>query len=111
MNEKKRERLRSWIHEAAAEFIGHTAAIPGGLITVIRVELNEKIEHATVYVTVWPESREAEAMKAIRAARRHFYTYAKRTFTMGQRIAVDFKIDEGEKKRRRIDQLLEEEKQ
>ncbi|MBI2039401.1 MAG: hypothetical protein HYT22_03975 [Candidatus Niyogibacteria bacterium] len=106
MTERRRERLISWMSEAASEFIARSVALPGTLITVTRVLVAPNLERATIYFSVWPESRETEVLKAVRAVRRDFYEYAERKFTMGQRIPVDFALDHGEKARRKFEEIL-----
>ena len=110
MNDRKRERLASWMMEAAAEFIARSVALPETLITVTRVHLEPHLERAMIYISVWPEAKEAEALKLVRAARRDFYEYTKRKFTIGQRVPVDFDIDRGEKARLRFEEILRGEK-
>ncbi|MBI1956983.1 MAG: hypothetical protein HYS44_00795 [Candidatus Niyogibacteria bacterium] len=106
MNARRHERLTSWMAQAASEFIERSVAIPETLITVTRVFVEPNLERATVYLSVWPESKEAEALKAVRAVRRDFYEYARGKFTIGQRIPVDFALDHGEKARFRVEELL-----
>ena len=110
MNDRKRAHLLSWFAKAAAEFIARTIAIKEGVITVTRVDIHPSLERATVYVSVWPESKESEAMKSLKSVRRDFYEYAERKFTMRQRTAVEFKIDPGEKARRRFEEILRRDK-
>ena len=110
MDDRQRGHLKSWLQEAASEFMAREVVVSGALITVTRVELDKHAERAVVYFTVWPETKEAEALKMLKTARKEFYTYAARTFTMGQRIAIDFNIDRGDKVRRHIDEILDKDR-
>ena len=109
MNEKQKSHLISWIEEAAAEFIVRDVSLPSGtLATVTRVMLAPHLEKATIFVSVWPETKETEVLKLIHAVRRDFYEYAEKKFKINQRITVSFEIDRGEKARVRVEKLLRE---
>ena len=106
MKDRQREHLISWMTEAASEFIVRSVSFPNVLITVTRVDIPQTAERAIIYISVWPETKEVEVLKSIRALRRDFYEYAKQKFILGRRIAVDFAIDHGEKARRNVEELL-----
>jgi ribosome-binding factor A len=109
MNEKQKGHLVSWMAETAAEFIVRRVSLPSGtLATVTRVELAQNLKRAIVFVSVWPETKEVEVLKLIRAVRHDFYEYAEKKFKINQRIAVTFEIDRGEKARVRVEKLLRE---
>lgn len=81
------------------------------LITVTRAEVTKDMRHATIYITVLPESKELSALdfcKRMRSELRH---------TVMKKLPVkvipffEIEIDYGEKNRQHIDALLRKEKQ
>jgi ribosome-binding factor A len=100
MHERDVEALRS----TAAEFIAREAG-PQSLITVTRAELSEDRRRGTIFITVLPETAELQAVEFANRNRAEFgHFFAKRI--RGMHIPhVEFVIDEGDKVRRRLDEL------
>lgn len=91
----------------AAEFFARTAN-RDALITVTFAHTSSNLRRATIYITVYPESREEAALAFAKRQRSDFREYLKKMTKMKRLPIVDFKIDEGDKNRRRIDELLQE---
>jgi len=100
MQEKYMEALRV----AAAEFLAREAN-RNSLITVTRTEMSTDNKRAVVYITVFPELGEEEALKFANRNRGEIGQFLLER-TKGMRIpAFEFAIDLGDKNRRRIDEL------
>jgi ribosome-binding factor A len=100
MQERQAEALR----EAAAEFLAREAN-RNSLITVTRVEMNEDGKRAVIYITVLPESYEEAALQFANRSRTELSDFLHKR-TRGMRTPhFEFKIDEGDKHRRRLDEL------
>ncbi|KKU55156.1 MAG: Ribosome-binding factor A [Parcubacteria group bacterium GW2011_GWA1_47_11] len=101
MQERQAEALRT----AAAQFLAREAN-RNNLITVTRVDMRSDGKHATIYITVLPESAEAAALKFANRNRGELGQFLLKR-TKGMRVpALEFAIDLGDKNRRRIDELL-----
>lgn len=104
MSANRHEKMESALREVAAEFLSREAG-PQSLITVTRVELNEDGSRGNILITVLPEEREAEAV-AFANRQRHELGLFLQKRVRGMRLPhVEFMIDQGERNRRRLDEL------
>lgn len=100
MREKYAEALR----EAAAEFLAREAN-RNTLITVTRAEVSEDGKRGTVYITVYPDSGEEAALAFANRNRGELGHFLSER-TKGMRVPhLEFAIDQGERYRRRLDEL------
>ena len=100
MHEQEVERLR----EVAAEFMAREAN-RNSLITVTRAEMGTNGRSATIFITVYPETAEAQAVEFANRNRGEFGKFFE-TRVRGMRVPrVEFAIDMGDKNRRRLDEL------
>ena len=100
MYERDQETLRT----TAAEFLSREAGRES-LITVTRAELSEDRKRGIVYITVYPESAEQSALSFANRNRGEFgHFFIKRVRGM-YLPHVEFCVDEGERHRRRLDEL------
>lgn len=98
------ERHAEAIRAAAAEFLAREANRTT-LITVTRVELSENGRNATVLISVYPESGEEPALAFANRNRRELGRFLE-SKVKGMRIPhFEFAIDQGDKNRRRLDEL------
>lgn len=75
------------------------------LITVTRVHMSEDSKRAVVYMTVLPEEAEAPALAFANRNRSELAEFLSDR-TRGMRIPhFEFEIDQGDKHRRRLDEL------
>ncbi len=75
------------------------------LITVTRSEMSEDGKRAVVYITVFPETREHVALAFANRNRGELGAFLSKR-TKGMRVPhFEFKIDMGDKNRRRLDEL------
>lgn len=91
----------------AGEFIAREAVNPAvyGLITVTRAELADDFKTVTVLLSIFPQTKEEEALKFAKRARSDFRDYVKEHSFLQPVPTVDFEIDYGEKNRQRVDEL------
>ncbi|MES2202867.1 MAG: ribosome-binding factor A [Patescibacteria group bacterium] len=100
MHERDTETLRT----TAAEFLAREAGRES-LITVTRAEMGEDRKHGVIYITVYPDSAEVGALNFCNRNRGEFGKFFEKR-VRGMRLPhVEFVIDEGEKYRRRLDEL------
>ena len=101
---QRNEKLQEALREAAAEFFAREAN-RNTLLTVTRVQVSEKGNSALIYISVYPEQGEQSALAFANRNTREFAEFAS-TRIRGMRVPyVSFVIDEGEKNRRRLDEL------
>lgn len=95
------------IKDAAADFFNkesnHTS-----LITITGADISKDFSNATVFFTVFPNDQEEQVLHFARRKRADFKSYLKSHVQLRRIPFVDFKIDEGEKHRQRIDEISRE---
>ena len=100
MHEKNVEALRG----AAAEFLSREAGRQT-LITVTRAELSDNRRTGIIFITVFPDTAEQEAVQFANRNRGELGKFFEKRVRGMRMPHVEFVIDEGDKHRRRLDEL------
>lgn len=109
-SEKRSGRVLALIQKLAANFIEREADIVGALLTVTRVEITPSFKEARIFVSVWPEKKEGEVKKFLENSQKEFYEYMKKNIKIKYMPFFEFKIDEGERARQRVEEILRKNK-
>ena len=104
MQQKKHDRFEEIIRDLASRFLS-LQSNRTSLITVTKIEANDKGSSVTIYFTVFPENQENAALDFARRQRSEFREYIKENARLMRIPHVDFAIDFGEKSRQKIDAL------
>lgn len=88
----------------ASEFLARELGTKA-LVTVTHASMPDNYKQVTVFISVLPQTMEAEALKAAKRARSDFHDYLREHTFLHPTPTVDFEIDYGEKNRQRIDEL------
>ncbi len=107
MVDKKDEKVESVIVRAAAEFF-EKESDRTSMITVTRAELVEKGQRALIYISVFPENKEGQALSFSKSQRSNLYKYLNEKTGLSFVPLVDVLIDLGEKNRQKLDNLSKE---
>ncbi len=84
---------------------------PGVLVTVTRVEATNDLYYAAAYISVLgPEHTEGEVLEQLRRETAAVQRTLNRTLRMRPVPRISFAVDQGEKRRERIEKLLSEQK-
>ncbi len=106
MTEFRDEKITNHIRELAATFIekegGNTS-----LITVTRVLLAPGGKHAKIMISVLPRTKEKAAFGFVKRNLGEMRTFVKSRLNINPIPFLDVEIDEGEKNRQKIDELLQ----
>ncbi|HEY4510555.1 MAG TPA: ribosome-binding factor A [Candidatus Paceibacterota bacterium] len=102
---KKEQRLASTLKDLVSSYLEKEVA-GSGIITVTRVAVEGNLRAATIFVTMYPESEEAELLKTIKRRGGDLRAYVKDNVRTKFIPFFQFQIDKGEKLRQRIDELL-----
>lgn len=103
----REEKLNNHIRELAADFLSRESN-GQSLLTVTSVKTFDNGKRATVFFTVLPESYTKPALDFAKRKRADFRQFVKEKSLIGLIPFFDFEIDEGEKNRQRIEELLHE---
>jgi len=105
MSEFRSEKITNHIKELAATFIEREAG-PTSLITVTRVLLSPDNKKAKIMISVLPREKEKAAYGFIRRNLGELRIHIKKGLKINPIPFLEVEIDEGEKNRQRIDELL-----
>jgi len=92
------------IAHLAAEFLARESSVPS-LITVTHADMSPDLKQATIFISVLPQTQEAEALAFAKRSRSDLRTYIRDKSFIHPTPVVDFVIDYGEKNRQRVDEL------
>jgi ribosome-binding factor A len=105
MSEYRSEKITNHIKELAAIYIEREAG-PTSLITVTRVLLSPDNKRAKIMISVLPREKEKAAFGFIRRNLGDLRKYITKGLKVNPIPFLDVEIDEGEKNRQKIDDLL-----
>ncbi len=105
MSEYRSEKITNLIKELAATFIEKEAG-PTSMITVTRVILSTDSKRAKIMISVLPREKEQAAYGFIRRNLGDLRKHVKKGLKINPIPFLEVEIDEGEKNRQRIDELL-----
>ena len=99
------EKIANHIRELAAIFIEREAGVTS-MITVTRVELSPDNKKALILISVLPQEKEKAAYGFIKRNLGELRKYVTKGLRVNPVPFLDVAIDEGEKNRQKIDELL-----
>ena len=105
MSEYRSEKITNQIRELAAIYIEREAG-KTSLITVTRVLLSTDNKRATIMISVLPREKEKAAYGFIKRNLGELRTYITKNLKINPIPYLEVSIDEGEKNRQKIDDLL-----
>lgn len=105
MSEFRNEKIKNNIRELAAVYIEREAGVTS-MITVTRVLLSEDGKRATIMVSVLPREKEKAAYGFIKRNLGDLRKNIAKSLRINPVPFLDVQIDEGEKNRQKIDELL-----
>lgn len=105
MSEFRNEKIKNNIKELAAIYIEREAGITS-MITVTRVILSQDGKKATIMISVLPREKENAAYGFIKRNLGELRKYVAKNLKINPIPFLNVEIDEGEKNRQKIDDLL-----
>jgi len=105
MNPHRQEKMTSVLIPIVAEYLNYHGN-GSSMITVTNCIVSDDFKRATIYITILPEEKEAEALNFAKRQRSEIREYLKKKTKIGMLPFIDIEIDSGEKHRQRIDELL-----
>ena len=103
MNDRS-TRVIALLQELAAEFLRQEANTDP-MITVTNVTTSPDFRKATIFVTVYPEGRDEDALIFLKRKGKEFRDFVKKKANLKRIPFFDFSIDYGERNRQRIDEI------
>ncbi len=104
MTERK-DKVANHIKKLAAEFLARENNRTS-LVTVTNATCSPDLKKATIFITVLPTKSEKTALEFAKRKRPELREFFKKNMEVKNIPFVDIVIDEGEKNRQKIDELL-----
>ncbi len=101
----KHEKIVSLVRQLAAYYLEQQSN-GISLITVTDCQLSEDSKYATIFITVFPDRFEEAALNFAKRQRADLRNYIKEKAKMGVLPFIEIELDQAEKQRQRIDDLL-----
>jgi len=101
----KSEKYVSLISQLSAEFLNYQSN-GASLITVTNCTVSDDLKRATIYISVLPDEKEAEALNFAKRQRGELREFLKEKGKLGILPFLEVEIDRGEKHRQHIDELI-----
>jgi ribosome-binding factor A len=105
MTSQRQDKMRGILRELAATFFTREAG-PRSLITITDATISPDFKRATIYITTFPTSEEVTALEFAKRKRTELREYIGTHAKLRALPVLEIKIDEGERNRQKIDELL-----
>jgi ribosome-binding factor A len=102
---QRTEKVSNLVKELSAQFLGKVNDRTS-LITVTRATVSPDLKRATVWITVLPETKEQAALNFVKRQAGDLREFLKKNMTTKVIPFLEINIDQGEKNRQKIDELL-----
>jgi len=101
----RQEKVANYIKELSAAFLQRENN-KTSLITVTSATVSPDLKRATIYITVLPENKEKSALEFAKRKKSELREFIKKHMSTKTVLFFEVAIDQGEKNRQRIDELL-----
>ncbi|MGH7249436.1 MAG: ribosome-binding factor A [Minisyncoccia bacterium] len=98
-------KIAKTVKELTAKFLGREVNNTS-LLTVTSATVSPDLKRGTVFITVFPEAKEEEALMFAKRKRAELREFLKKNLPIKVIPFLDIEIDRGEKNRQKIDELL-----
>ncbi|MCF7833812.1 MAG: ribosome-binding factor A [Candidatus Pacebacteria bacterium] len=103
--DQRNQKMANMIKEWSAQFLEQESNRTS-LITVTNISLTSDSKKATIYISVLPTEKEHAALDFVKRKRKELREFIKNKIRTKIIPFIDIEIDQGEKNRQRIDELL-----
>lgn len=105
MNDYRNEKIKNMIKELSAQYI-ETISGNTSMITITRTTISDDRKRATILISVLPKSKENAAYGFIKRNLGDLRKHISKNLKIRPIPFLDVEIDNGEKNRQKIDELL-----
>ncbi len=91
---RRQERVNSLLRKIVSSFI-KSSIDSKALVTVMRVEISKDLRLAKIFISVFPEEKEKEAVGLLKKKKRALYNYIKAKSKLKFLPSLSFEIDKG----------------
>ncbi len=104
MKPRRLEKINSLLRNLAADFLAKNS--DNSIITINYIETSRDLKTAKIFISIFPESKEAETMEILKLKTGELRKFIGSRIKMKFLPHLEFAIDKGEKKRQKIEEIL-----
>ncbi len=104
MKSRRLEKVNSLLRNLTAEFLAKNSG--NSIIAVNYIETSSDLKIAKIFISIFPESKETEAIKALKLKAGELREFIGSQIKMKFLPRFEFEIDKGEKEKQKIEKLL-----
>jgi len=105
---KREEKISSLLKQLSSEFLVRLD-LGKNFTTITHVTLSKNLKSAKIFISVYPSTSEKKVLKIIKEKRCNMQNFVASKTKLKFLPRLEFEIDEGEKNRQRIEELLKKE--
>lgn len=102
---KRKEKIASLLKKIISEFILRLG-LKDIFVTITRLELSGDLKNCKIFISVYPEEGEAQVFSKLRSEMKNLIAHVKEKTELKFLPRFEFKVDEGEKNRQKIEEIL-----
>lgn len=106
MSLRRQEKLSAIYKKAANNFLQREINIEGVILSLTRVELSDKSDFLKIYFSVWPDQKEKDVLKFLEGSKKELRRELAEEIKTKFVPEIEFLLDESERKRLHIEELL-----
>ncbi|OGF68827.1 hypothetical protein A3H65_00910 [Candidatus Giovannonibacteria bacterium RIFCSPLOWO2_02_FULL_45_14] len=110
MSGHRKEKLAELYRRVATEFLQKNISAVDFVLSITNIDLSDKLSRLKIYFSVWPDQKEKDVIKSLEGLKKELRA------EVGGRVKtkfvpdIEFILDESEKKRLKIEELLNKQK-
>ncbi len=106
----RKQRVSSLIQEEMGKLLLREVEFPGGIITIMGVDVTDKLDYARFHISVIPSSRGTEAVTMLNARQPYLQSLMMKKIQIRPTPTISFELDLGSEKAAGVEKaLLDEE--
>jgi ribosome-binding factor A len=101
------KKLNDLLRDEAGKILKKELELNDVMVTVVRAEISPTLEHATIWISVFPESKGESALREINRNIYSLQQMLNKRLVMRPVPKIRFEIDDTEKEAARIEELID----
>ena len=102
----RKERINDLIGEELGRIIEKELEFPGALVTIVRVQVNKKMDRADIGFSIFPSEKADEALRTLNKEKGNLRNLLREKVKMKFMPQLEFKVDLGNEDAAKVEKLL-----
>lgn len=108
MSGNRMDKVNELIYREISEYLARELELDNYLVTVTHVKVEPDLKKAKVWVSVLPDNRKMQAMRALNKKRRDVQDYLRKYVSMKYIPNISFEFDRTEEEASKVEALINE---